>query len=85
MEDVMSNSQGSYCVTSENNMKAYDKLPPSARKALQDAVFDWACPPIVTRWRNGRKGYKTGKDLAARIAEWDQKKLAKRGRQNRPR
>lgn len=74
----MGNSSGSYNVTTENQMKAYDKLPPSARKALQDAAFDWAVPPVVTYWRNGRKGYKTGKDIAARIVEWDQKKLAKR-------
>lgn len=73
----MSNSQGSYCVNSVNQMKAYDKLPPSARKALQDSLCDWACPPLMTYWRNGRKGFKTGKDIAARIAEWDAKKLSK--------
>lgn len=78
----MSNSKGSYRVTDENNMKAYDKLPPSARKALQDAAFNWAAPPVVTYWRNGRKGYKTGKEIAARVVEWDAKhhaKDAKRG------
>lgn len=73
----MGNSRGSYYSTTENSMRAYDKLPPSARKALQDAVFSWAPQPLYTRWRDGRKGYKTGKDLAARIIEWDQKAVAK--------
>lgn len=73
----MSNSKGSYTTTPERTMAAYDKLPPSARKALQDAIFCWATQPIYSRWRDGRRGYKTGKDIAARIAEWDQKKSRK--------
>ena len=79
----MSNSSGSYRVSNVNQMKAYDKLPLRARKALQDAVFDWACPPLVTGWRNGDRGYKTGKAIAASIAEWDREhheRDAKRGR-----
>ena len=74
MEKAMSNGSGSYSVTSENQMKAYDRLPASARAALQDAAFDWAVPPIVTYWRNGRKGFQTGREIAARVAEWDKKK-----------
>lgn len=79
----MSNGSGSYRVSDENQMKAYDKLPASARKALQDAAFNWAVPPVVTYWRNGRKGFKTGNEIAARVVEWDRKshvKDAKRGR-----
>lgn len=73
----MANSKGSYYSTTENSMAAYDKLPPTARKALQDAVFCWAPQPIVTRWRNGSKGYKTGADIAKTVAQWDRNKLAK--------
>ena len=73
----MGNSRGSYPTTKERTMAAYDKLPPSARKALQDALVDWAVQPIYSSWRNGRKGFKTGSDIAARVAEWDQKQLSK--------
>ena len=38
----MRNSKGTYSTTAKLTMAAYDKLPPSARKALQDAVFCWA-------------------------------------------
>jgi hypothetical protein len=73
----MGNSRGSYYSTAENKYAAYDKLPPSAKKALQDAAFDWAVQPIKTYWTQGRKGFKTGKDIAARVAEWDKKHIAK--------
>lgn len=52
-------------------MAAYDKLPPTARRALQDAAFDWATQPILTRHRRGRRGYLTGKDIAKTIARRD--------------
>jgi hypothetical protein len=73
----MINSQGSYRVTNENQMKAYDNLPPSARRALQDSAFNWACPPLVTHWRKGARGYKTGKDIAATLAQAEAKRHAK--------
>ena len=73
----MGNSKGSYSTTKERTMAAYDKLPATARKALQDALVDWASQPIYSRWRDGRKGYKTGADIAARVAEWDRQQLAK--------
>jgi hypothetical protein len=74
----MGNSKGSYCTTTKLTMAAYDKLPPSARKALQDAAFCWATQPILTRWRNGMPGYRTGKDIAKTIALFDKWELAKR-------
>jgi hypothetical protein len=73
----MGNSKGSYSSTKENSFAAYEKLPPSARKALQEAAFDWAPQPIKTYWTKGRKGFKTGKDIAARVAEWDAKHIAR--------
>lgn len=75
----MGNSRGSYYSKRENSLAAYDKLPPTARLALQQAAFDWAPQPILTRWRNGRKGYKTGKDIAARVREWDHKRTKRKG------
>ena len=75
----MGNSKGSYRSTRENLMAAYDKLPPSARKALQDAAFNWAPQPIVTHWRRGT--FKTGEVIAAKVVDWDRdhiRKTAKR-------
>lgn len=73
----MGNSTGSYRARRENSMAAYDKLPPTARLALQRAVFAWAPQPILTQWRNGRKGYKTGKDIAAKVAQWDAEQITR--------
>jgi hypothetical protein len=58
-------------------MAAFDKLPPSARQALQDAAFDWATQPILTKHRHGRRGYMTGADIADSIARWDADEIAK--------
>jgi len=79
----MANSKGSYQTTPELTMAAYDKLPPAARKALQDAVFCWATQPILTYWNKGRRGFKTGPEIALKIQEWDRdhlRKLSKRRR-----
>ena len=73
----MGNSSGTYRTTTKNTMAAYDKLPPSARQALQDAVFCWATQPIPTRWRNGLPGYRNGKEVARTIAAIDKRALAK--------
>ena len=71
----MSNSKGSYSTTPEQTMAAFDKLPPSARVALREAISDWATQPFLTKWRNGV--YKTGKDIAKRIDHLNRKDLAK--------
>ena len=71
----MSNSSGAYYTTPENAMKAFDKLPPSARKALAEAAFNYAPQPIVTRWRRGQHGYRTGPEIADAVARWDRKRL----------
>lgn len=73
----MGNSKGGYYSTRENSYAAYDKLPPTAKQALQEAAFDWAVQPIKTRWTKGMKGYRTGKEIAATIAKWDREKIAK--------
>ena len=71
----MSNSKGNY-LTRYPSLHYYDKLPPTARAALQNAVVDWHASPLLTRWRRGTNGYKTGPDIAARVAEWDATWLA---------
>lgn len=73
----MGNSSGSYYSKRENTMAAFDKLPPTARAALANAAFDWAPQPIVTQWRRGTKGMKTGQEIAAKVAEWDAKAIAR--------
>jgi len=49
----------------------YDQLPPTARAALANAAFDWSAGAMFNHWRKGVKGYKTGKDIAERIAAAD--------------
>jgi hypothetical protein len=49
----------------------YDQLPPAAREALANAAFDWSSGVTFDRWQRGERGYKTGVDVAARVAEWD--------------
>jgi len=73
----MSNGNGSYVTTSANMMKAFDKLPPTARAALANAAFNWVAQQPLTRWRNGVSGYQTGEQIAARVAEWDRNRIAK--------
>jgi hypothetical protein len=68
------NGSGSYRSTLQNHMKAFDKLPPTLRQALANAVFDWATQPILTLWR--RDGLNV-KEIAKRIAKWDREMIAK--------
>lgn len=67
----MANSTGSYRSTVVNLMAAYDKLPPTARAALANAAWDWATQPLLTGWRKGRPGFRTGAEIAAKIARAD--------------
>jgi hypothetical protein len=68
---------GSYRTTPRLSRAAFDKLPPSARKALAEATFDWAVQPLLTPWRKGLPGYRTGPQIAKGISEWDRRHLAK--------
>lgn len=49
----------------------FDQLPPSARRALADANFNWSSAAMLNRWKRGLRGYKTGKQIAERVMEWD--------------
>jgi len=55
----------------------FDRLPPTARKALAEAAFNWSSGAIYTAWRRSAAGFKTGPDCAARIAEADARQIAK--------
>jgi hypothetical protein len=74
---MASNSKGSYRTTPQNMMRAFDKLPPSARSALAEAAFNYAPQPILTNWRRGTPGMKTGEQIAQRVREWDAQQIAK--------
>jgi len=49
----------------------FDKLPPTARQALANAKFDWSSAGFYSKWNRGQRGYKTGKDIAERVAAAD--------------
>lgn len=49
----MSNAQGNYAVSIENDMKAYDKLPMLVRMAIANSPENWAAPPLLTMHRRG--------------------------------
>jgi len=77
----VSNSFGSYRTTAKDMMKAFDKLPPAARKALADGIDSWVPQSLLTRYRRG--WLKTGGEIAAIIKTWDQTELVKREEQRR--
>lgn len=64
------------------DMDYFDKLPPSARHALANAVFDWSAGAVFNNWRKAKPGWKTGPAAAAKIAEWDRNQI-KRDRKRR--
>jgi len=55
----------------------FDQLPPTARAALANAMFDWSSGWAHGCWRRGARGFKTGPDIAARIAEEDAQQISK--------
>jgi hypothetical protein len=70
----MGNSQGSYRTTPANLMRAYDKLPPVVRRALANAVFDYAAQPFLTDFRRGL----SPKEIAKEIARWDRELIERK-------
>lgn len=61
----------------EDQMAAYDKLPPSLRAALQNADNNWAAYPIA-RWFNNGKGERARAAYwVKQIARWDKEQRAK--------
>lgn len=70
-------SSGSTFRGALSDMEYFDKLPPTARRALADAVFDWASGAVLNSWKRARRGYKSGAEVAARVSEWDAKQIAR--------
>jgi hypothetical protein len=77
MASNASQSTGSYFHGAHGDMHYFDQLPPSARQALANATFDWSSGSVLNHWKKARRGFKTGKDIAARVAEWDATQIAK--------
>lgn len=66
-------SSGSYSYASKDKQwAAYDSLPPSIRRALQDAAFNYAAYPIKRRFEAGSN---TAKDFVKKIAQWDRDQI----------
>lgn len=59
--------------TKKPDMWYYDQLPPTARAALANAVFDWSSGAVLNRWKRGKSGYRTGQEIAATIAAADRR------------
>jgi hypothetical protein len=68
---VSGNDNGTYWTTLEAMMRAFDELPPSVRRALANAVFDWATPPLLREYHDGKSPRKIIKDLA----RWEREEL----------
>lgn len=49
----------------------YDKLPPTARQALANAMFDWSAGQMYGLWNKGARGFKTGADIAEQVKRAD--------------
>jgi Family of unknown function (DUF6525) len=80
----MGNSvDGGYRTTEKLSMRAFDKLPKSAREALAGAIENWVPQPILTRHNNQRRGYETGAEIAATVDRWNREELATRENQRR--
>ena len=62
------------------DMWYFDQLPPSARQALANAAFNWSAGAVLNRWKRASPGYKTGKQIAANVADWDAKAIKKSNR-----
>jgi tricorn protease-like protein len=75
-----SNERGSYRTTRKAAMRAYDKLPPSVRRALGDAVYAWAPQPFLTLLRRG--GW-SPKEIVKDIADLDREELEIEQRERR--
>lgn len=53
------------------DMRAFDALPASARRALREAYVNWSAPHLLARWQRGDKGHRTGLELTQRIKARD--------------
>jgi Family of unknown function (DUF6525) len=54
-----------------------DRLPAGARRALNEAKFDWASGAFYRLWRRRVQGYRTEQDLVERVHEADADQIAR--------
>lgn len=52
-------------------MAAFDELPRSARAALAASDFNWKTTGLLAAHRRAETGYRTGPELAERVARRD--------------
>jgi hypothetical protein len=70
-------TSGSMSGDGKRSVAAWPKLPrpsstlPAAREALANAKFRWSSGFFYRAWKHRKPGFKTGEDIAKRIAEWD--------------
>jgi len=48
----------------------FDQLPPTA-----NAAFNWSAGAILNGWKRGEAGYRTGKQIAERVAKADARQI----------
>lgn len=69
---MISNSSGpKFATTPQATMAAFDSLPPTARRALANAAFDWSPQQVLARHRRVERGFKTGPEIAQTFANRD--------------
>jgi hypothetical protein len=69
-----------YLRQAKAKMAAFDKLPPTARKALTDAAYTWPVEDIYDAWKDGERGFKTGRDIKRQIERWDKQRKRERAK-----
>lgn len=69
---------GSGAQLSHDDFWYYDRLPPTARRALADAAFSWSAGFYYNRWNRGRSGFKTGQAIAEHVAWADSSVIKKK-------
>ena len=60
--------------TVENEWRAYERLSPSTRRALQNALFDWSAYALLrVQKRSGKQPY----EMPIVVRDWDKRALKK--------
>ena len=77
MTDQINTRAGTYRTTRRAMMSAFDELPLAARRALADAVENWAPQPLLDRYGRGARAV----SLRSLVRAWDQREVSKRADQ----
>jgi hypothetical protein len=75
----MSNAsqRGRYFIGRHPDLWYFDRLPPTARRALANAMFNWSAGAIHGAWRRRMRGFKTEADIARGVAKADANQVRK--------